>query len=170
MNESVLDPELVAATLPALLAHLAEVRPGRPLDEQDDHVRAYLNGLFDVGRARYLYPELAERQDMALFRRETGTLLTAASTAVMRYMIDTENALDGPWESDESLRVARRRSSIAFLADLTSPGWQPDTSLLDERLRARWEGEGGLAAPDEIPEGVPPSHWWWRLPGTEADT
>jgi hypothetical protein len=163
MSAAAPEPDRVAEMLPGLLEHLAEVRPDRSPDDQDTHLHAYLDGLFDVGRLLTRHPDLAGRQDMALFRQESAALLAFAGAALSAYVLATRHALDGPWHDDEGLDVARRRSALAFLAGFV-PMYAPDTTRLDERLAARWRASGGIADPADVPAGVPGSHWWWRDP------
>ena len=73
------------------------------------------------------------------------------------------------WDAGDSWEdVARKRSALEFLLELF-PGeadWvrrQVEPDRYDDLIRRR-SHDFGYLRPDEIPAGLPPSHWWWWAP------
>ncbi|GLZ79255.1 hypothetical protein Afil01_40620 [Actinorhabdospora filicis] len=147
--------------LPGLLAALAAADPARPAEEQDAAFARFMDGLFDVELTRLRSPAYAARHDVVVFRREVPPLLPIALGALAEYTRETRRMLSGTWYDDEDRVVCRRRSAVEFLRRL-APGVVPAPERLDERLRERWSATGGFFhAPQDRPEGVPETHWWW---------
>jgi hypothetical protein len=157
------DPASLCREMQKLLA----TRPDP--DERENVAYAYLRLLFGLGRASELAGELTP---------EVVTCLKATAPQLERVGAGFEDFLhesrDGLLQEflfhDQWPRALERRSAVQFLIDLyrglAPPGVleQLDTEEVDWLLRRTGETEGFLSL-DEIPDGIPASHWWWHLPG-----
>jgi hypothetical protein len=129
---------------------------------------AYLRLLFGLGRASEIAGEVSH--DVQASLEATALRLDRLGTGFRRFLHRSRNHLLQEFLFPDQWPCAlERRSAVQFLIDLyrglAPPGVleQVDTEEMDELLRHRGAWEGFLT-PDEIPEGIPASHWWWRLP------
>ena len=80
----------------------------------------------------------------------------------------TERLFESPWYDGEPwLRACRLRSFLEHVFGFAEDGewWaeELDTEDYDAALRLRGDGDGGIP-PEQVPAGMPTSHWWWWLP------
>ena len=105
------------------------------------------------------------------FVRNSAYILNKLSSEIVDYIIKTENEVTGSfyyaeqWEN----RVCWRRSAIEALKEIYKNTsfekfyYELDTEDLDDSIEMRAHKEGGLKE-DQIPKGIPTSHWWWWSP------
>lgn len=142
--------------LRALLA--GEVEP--TVAAQNARAYPFLAGLGGLG----LRGEIDEA-----FVAATTDGLNAVWTGVLSFAEDLEALARDTFVADEWRQAVERRSALQFLLDAYArtplaerfPYLEVDD--LDELLRHRGQTEGFLRDED-IPDGVPESHWWWGLP------
>jgi hypothetical protein len=137
-------------------------------DESAGVANAYLRLLFGLGRASELAGELAP--DIVACLKATAPQLERVGSGFQRFLRRSRDALLQEFLfADQWPSALERRSAVQFLIDLyrglAPPGLleQVDTEEVDWLLRHRGATEGFLR-PDEIPDGIPASHWWWHLP------
>jgi hypothetical protein len=136
--------------------------------ERLDLAYALLRLLFGLGRATELAGKLSSEVVACL--EAAAPLLERVGIGFQDFLHDSRDGLLQEFRfADQWPRACERRSAVQFLMDLfdgiAPPGVLEgiDTEEVDEKLRHRGKWEGFLR-PDEIPEGIPASHWWWRLP------
>lgn len=162
----------------SLLNELRLLQEARALpagaERRFDAVGEFLNGLVEIGRVLSEDPELLGDADVELFRQESGQLLTSLHAAVDRYRANTAHDAYGVWEDVvQSDRLLRRRSALAFLGELyegTAYEGFPDLlefDELDDLIRDRGRSNG-RPRDEEVPTGIPRSHWWWFGDGPRA--
>lgn len=151
MSDRIPPREDVLAALPGLLRGIVD-----PGDDPYDGLLGYLNGVYELGRALHADPALAALPEVQLFQHESRRILPTIARLLGEYLREIEGILNSLWEDDEAFVLCRRRSTIAFLVT------PPSTEELDERLRDRWLRERVLVPSWEVPDGIPPEHWWWR--------
>jgi hypothetical protein len=116
---------------------------------------------------------LVEGDARTAFVRETAPLIPAWALAIdfaqraVRKLVSLSYQYDG-WD-----RVARARSEIEAVPDLYAGSvpatYLPELDELDDLLREEAPGQNGLG-PDDVPAGIPPSHWWWWAPNDPPTT
>ena len=136
--------------------------------EREDVAHAYLCLLFGLGRASVLAGESSP--DVVACLEATAPRLERIGIGFQDFLFDSRDGLLEEFHfADQWARALERRSAVQFLLDLyrglAPPGLleEVDTEEVDWLLRRRGRTEGYLR-PDEIPDGIPTSHWWWRLP------
>jgi hypothetical protein len=145
-----------------MLELLGEPGADLPLDEQTGRADRFLARLAGLGlRSR---GEPPDREFIA----DSAARLAASWVGVLRFRDGLLDWLRDSFVADEWLQSCERRTALQFLADwyADSPGLRLQELELDrndELMRHRGETEGFLLE-EQIPDGVPPSHWWWRLP------
>jgi len=113
-------------------------------------------------------PALREDADLRDFFAATGRDLRGAIGGLDLFAYETRSRLDELLDPGAWAAISWRRSALKFLQDLYA-GTPLEAELpglaeqLDERLHERCAVEGFLK-PEEIPEGMPKSHWWWWCP------
>lgn len=110
---------------------------------------------------------------LARFRQESASAMLAhrdrLSFQVNEALILAEDANDYEWP-----RLCMSRSVIQFLIDDYTGTPVPelidrdDLAELDEEME-RVGGRQGPLDDDQIPKGMPASHWWWRYPHDEDE-
>jgi hypothetical protein len=158
-----------------LLAELRKISGafGRDGWEADvDRAHAFVDRLYDVGRLLHQHPELRESDAWRDFRDETAPRLYANGGGLSRYADGIDARLHETFQiGDEWQNIARRRSALAFLTELyrgteVVDEWNLEPEDLEEILRFRCQSEGFIA-PEDIPPGIPRSHWWWWCPNPD---
>jgi hypothetical protein len=157
-----------------LLAELREIAGAFGRDGWEADVAradAFVERLYEVGRALELQPEALA--SWRRFRDETAPRVVANAGGLSRYAHGTDARLHETFQvGDEWLIISRRRSALAFLTALYEgtelDEWRSDLEPadIDELLRHRCKTDG-YVAPDDVPEGIPSSHWWWRCPNVD---
>lgn len=145
-----------------LLALLGEPGADLTLDEQSGRADRFLAGLAGLGmRSRGAPPDPE-------FLADSAARLPSVWVGVLRFRNRLLDWLRDSFVADEWLQSCERRTALQFLDDwyADSPGLrleELELDRVDELLRHRGETEGFLME-EQIPEGTPPHHWWWRLP------
>ena len=96
--------------------------------------------------------------------------LRSLISELISYINATEDKLrstfyDKEWEEI----ICRRRSAIEALKEMYESTffaqfyYELDTEDLDDSIEMRAHKEGGLKE-EQIPKGIPTSHWWWWSP------
>lgn len=165
-----------APDIEPLLAELRDIAAAFGSGDWDADVAradAFVERLYDVGRALEAHPELREGDEWRRFRDATAPRLVANAGGVSRYAHALDARLHETFElPDDWLIVCRRRSALAFVGELYGgtdlDEWRSDIEPpdLDETLRYRCKTDG-YVAPGDVPEGIPRSHWWWRCPNPD---
>jgi len=165
-----------APDLEPLLAELREIAGAFKRDGWEADVAradAFVERLYDVGLALQLDPALRERHAWRAFRDATAPQVASNAGGLIRYAHALDSRLHDTFElPDEWQRISRRRSALAFLVALYAgtdlDEWRGDLESddLDEVLRYRCKTDG-YVAPDDIPAGIPRSHWWWWCPNPD---
>lgn len=157
--------------LDSMLAVLREIVDGFGRDGWDadvDRADAFVTGLFDVGCMLHAHPELHEV--WVSFRDATAPALVRNAGGLAMFADDLQSRVYEPGVvGDEWAGISRRRSALEFLSELYAgtelaelrEKWEPE--LLAEQLQERCKSDGFID-PDDIPDGVPRSHWWWWCP------
>jgi hypothetical protein len=151
-----IDPDATADGLRALLAGAVEPT----VAAQNARAFPFLAGLGGLG--------LRGAID-AGFVSATADGVNAVWAGVRSFADDLEALVRDTFVGDEWLQAMERRSALQFLLDayaqtpLAERFPYLEVGDLDELLRHRGQTEGFLRDED-IPDGVPESHWWWRLP------
>lgn len=128
-----------------------------------------LAAVFGLGIEVHNNPSLRQSPELAAFLLETASSLPALMPDIARFIRVTENIFYRGWDGGEWVWACKRRSGLEFLFGLYSGTSfaqylaDADLSDLDGLLRERGHQEGYLST-DEIPAGIPPSHWWWWYP------
>lgn len=145
-----------------LIELLGEPDADLALDEQAGRADRFLAGLAGLGLRRR-----GEQPDPE-FLADSAARLPSVWIGVPRFRNGLLGWLRDSFVADEWLQSCERRTAAQFLADWYSgiPGLrleELELDRIDELMRHRGETEGFLLE-EQIPDGVPPSHWWWRLP------
>jgi hypothetical protein len=129
-----------------------------------------------LARNPYLHQELKLQE----FLKESAPMLAGGiSQDIVNFQINIENLLNQDPDYDPWEQVCYRRSAFEALRELYQ-----DTQ--DEGLRRRLKSDEdfspedidfiinetafmGIFPEDEIPVGIPRSHWWWWGEQTEAE-
>jgi hypothetical protein len=150
-----------------LMTGLSELAPRIGADE--DLAETFLLGLARLALALEREPPLGDDGAVRDFLTSTGGDLRGAIGGIDVFAYETRSRLDELLDPGDWAAISRRRSALQFLRDLYAgtplEDDLPSLAELDQRLRERCGGEGFLES-DEIPEGMPESHWWWWCPRT----
>lgn len=138
-------------------------------EEMEESVRQFFGNLGRIGQGEIKLTD----SEIKTFLSETSSLMNAASLTLHRYLFATEVMLTNEFYGDEWISVCKRRSNIEFLRNLYHDVFDPDWNFflncenLDDMLQQKGDFEGRLPE-DQIPEGIPTSHWWWWYPGSSG--
>ncbi|WP_282782456.1 MULTISPECIES: hypothetical protein [unclassified Nocardia] len=119
--------------------------------------------------------ELSSPDDFNRFRSQVASLMSRSSRSLFSYLyMSMDYAIRARVDGWHEPCV--RRSAIQLLIDDYPPSAEVFDSEdretveeMDEWLRDRAPDIAPLPS-RLIPEGIPSSHWWWRLPSAEPDT
>lgn len=143
--------------------------------ERRTGVRAFMDGLLNLYLALKADPSIETEPQFQNYLRESADLLTRITFGIGIFISEINQALREPFYSDEWFGICRNRSAVEALRELyqnTNLGEhlsvEPDLSDLDTRdldgeIRLKGEKEG-FPSQEQIPAGIPSSHWWWWLP------
>lgn len=157
------------ATVRALETALVKIQSEDRSTSQDG-VRWFMSAIYEAGRALQLHPEWATQPTWRNFIEASAPILAERILEFSRFYQDSTDVLARGWEfGEEWIGVCRDWSSAQFVRELYGDTleqpfhyFSEDDEYLDN-LRAQGEKHGPLR-PQDIPEGIPPSHWWWWYP------
>jgi hypothetical protein len=159
-------PDLVWIDLGArpeqLLAALGEPGAELPAEEQAARADRFLAGLGGLAL------RLRGEPPPAAFVSDSAARLPSCWAGVLRFRDGLLDRLRDAFVADEWRQSCERRTALQELVELYGerpglPLFELELDRVDELLRHRGETEGFLLE-QEIPEGIPATHWWWQLP------
>lgn len=135
-----------------------------------DGARWFMRAIYDAGRMLHQRVDWAQLPEWRGFIEKSAPILSKQILEFSRFYLDSTDLLEREWEwGEEWLRVCRDWSSAQFMRDLYGEKldrpfhyFSEDDDYLDD-LRAQGEKHGPVR-PEEIPPGIPASHWWWWYP------
>lgn len=152
--------------MPRVLHNLERAVEGGPQGEQHRfYAMMGLVGLYD----RLAAEGPADPEQLKAFRARSAELLEQLGDHTANVLIDAEDLAENAVEGDEWSRLSMLRSAIQSLLDDYAGTGVPalldpsDVEALDEQLRAL-APEQDPVPEEDMPRGLPESHWWWRLP------
>jgi hypothetical protein len=152
-----------AATPQSVLSALENVPPDASVDQQALAADRFLAGLGGLGVASRGASPNRDFIDAAAGR------LPGVWVGILRFVRRLRDLLLEQFYAGEWRVACERRTALEFLADWFAHGSLADRlgelelDRVDELLRERGQTEG-LLPEDQIPEGIPRSHWWWWWP------
>ena len=160
-------------TLTELLAQIRRVltdlgREGTT-EHRRDLIEDLMTGIYSLGLLLHREPLLRSSPEMLKFLRDGQSLLLMAVPSILSYVNTTESKFYASWVYDEWTRVSIRRSAIEFLRELFRETSFAEflaffnTDDIDKMFPSK-EEKGGYLPVENIPIGIPPSHWWWWYP------
>jgi hypothetical protein len=142
--------------------------------ERRTEVRAFMDGLLNLYLALKADLSIEVEPQFQNYLRESADLLTWITFDIGIFISEINQALRELFYSDEWFGICRNRSAVEALRELyqnTNLGEhlsvEPNLSDLDTRDldgEIRLKGEEGFLSQEQIPAGIPSSHWWWWLP------
>ncbi len=154
----------------AALAELAQLQKERDPERQWRHSGAFYEHIDSIARLLQAHPELRDCAEHRDFLRESSTRLAfLPTTSVLSYPLRRHHDFMGVWESGTWVQACRFRSEVQSLVDMYhGTDFEPflsqiDLPGLDESLQ-EWAEHEAAVSPADMPEGTPPSHWWWSHP------
>jgi len=156
------------------LEYLEQLDSGFDGIDRDDALEQFLDGTFDLGVALHRAPDAVPPDELEAYRDRMAEIVDRFHHRVETYVNRTVRKFRPAFEGDEWQQLCRRRSSVAFLQELSAGtpyalrASSIDLSELDDLIIAVGEREGYLD-PDKVPDGVPGEHWWWWYPGPVPD-
>jgi hypothetical protein len=128
----------------------------------------FLMATYDLGLLLSNEPCLKESLDFIEYIEDSIFLLQPLKGRISDFIQDTEFILTYAFQGNEWLQVCRNRSAIEFLKTFyqttiktkVAKAWH--ACVLDKKIRRVGEIEGLIS--EEIPVGIPSSHWWWWYP------
>jgi hypothetical protein len=151
------------ATPDSLIVGLARVPVDASIDEQTAAADRFLSGLGGLGVAS------AGASPQGDFVVVVARGLAPVWVGVLGFVSQTRHLLRDTFYGEEWRIACERRTALQFMAEWFVGGplaerlGELELDSVDELLRERGRTEGLLAA-DQIPEGIPRSHWWWWWP------
>lgn len=133
----------------------------------DDRRRAYLRQGLRRLIGLHAGGGLPARVDGRDLTAEVADRLVRLRTAMVAFVADSMYAVDAARE-DDLYDVLELRSTLQYLTDdlrgTPADGLVDPEALveIDEDLLRKIDDLGPLDEDEEIPAGVPESHWWWR--------
>lgn len=135
-----------------------------------DGARWFMSAIYDAGRTLELHPEWATKPAWRDFIEKSAPILVKRMLEFSRFYQDSTDVLERVWEwGEEWIGICRDWSSAQFVRELYGDKLDPPFHYFSENddyleeLRAQGENHGPVR-PQDIPEGIPPSHWWWWYP------
>ncbi|MGF1485879.1 MAG: hypothetical protein ACFBSE_02075 [Prochloraceae cyanobacterium] len=135
---------------------------------RENKMRGIMNEIMEVYLAIQADSSLKSDPDFQRFLNDSSILLCRTMISDMpRYISSVERILTFTLEPGEWVKVCWRRSAIEAIKEL-----YPNTVFeqyfseidteddLDLILESRGKKEGPVSE-EEIPNGIPSSHWWW---------
>lgn len=135
-----------------------------------DGARWFMSAIYEVGRALHVHPQWSAQPAWRDFVARSAPVLSGRILVFSTFYRESTDVLERAWEwGDEWLGVCRDWSSAQFVRELYGDKleqpfhyFSEEDDYLDD-LRTQGEKHGPLR-PQDIPEGIPPSHWWWWYP------
>lgn len=161
-----MDREQLSKLLESMRSDLENISNAKPGEDAIEEANRFMSDLYHLGLEWHNNPELGESPQYLEFIQESSRLLPHALTRLDSFVNRLEASLYKGLVSDWK-SVSEKRSSIEFLFELyrDSPfaEFLPMLELgdLDPALRRQAVFEG-YVPPEQIPTGLPSTHWWWR--------
>ncbi|HEV7681139.1 MAG TPA: hypothetical protein VGO68_03380 [Pyrinomonadaceae bacterium] len=163
--------EELSTLLNSMLEDLAAMSHGGPVGKLEEEADLFMINLFRLGVELHSNPSLGASEEYERFLEVSSEGL-ARVLPHLNYFIDRfRSKLYGgsiwDWKA-----IAEKRSGLAFLFELyrDTPFAEflpfVEMNNVDTAVRTQAAFEG-YVRPEEIPAGLPVSHWWWRP--TEED-
>lgn len=130
-----------------------------------------MNKIVELYLLGKIYPDYKEDPKYQDFIRNSGSTLRILTSEIVDYIIKIENELRESFYSVEQWKnhICWRRSAVEALKEMYKDTplkelyYELDTEDLDDSIEMRAHKEGGLEE-EQIPKGIPTSHWWWWSP------
>lgn len=132
----------------------------------------FFDDIYHLGLALGIEPRLGVDPELARFIEDTVPVLREHHVDLMFFPGEVVRRFQGIWEYNEWERLCAARSGLQFFVDLFGKTALAenlsdfDTGYVDDLIREM--GREGHLTDDEIPHGVPRSHWWWWHPRQTA--
>lgn len=131
----------------------------------------FFDDVYELGKLLVVEPRLTATPELTQFVEDSVPALREHHVDLMFFPGSVVRRFHGIWEGPEWEQLCVARSGLQFFVDLFSGALADnladfDTGYVDELIRER--GHEGHLADDEIPRGIPRSHWWWWYPRPAA--
>jgi len=146
---------------------LARLRQGSESPDPDVALEGWMDDAYEIGTVIAMSAGLRSDARLRRYVEDATPVLHEQAINLSFYPDFVESRFSGSWEYNEWTQLCGARSEIEFFRELFREA-APDIigmiecRNLDEVIRAR--GHEGHLEDDEIPSGVPVSHWWWWYP------
>ena len=142
----------------------AKIRPSELIDSfMNEILRLYL----------FIENQPSYKKDIKYqnFIKNSEYILRRLIYQIVKYILQIESEFDSDFYYAEQWknRVCWKRSAVEALKEMYKGTfleqfyYELDTEDLDDSIEMRAHKEGGLKE-DQIPKGIPTSHWWWWSP------
>ena len=166
MNKKKINEKL--ATLLNLLKELKEMERGSGmLNIRQNKIRQFMNKTMELYLSVQVAPSLKSETQFKQYLSESANLLNGLIGDLLVYISSIESIVTSIMEEGEWYKVCWRRSALESLKEMYQNTvfeqyfYEINTEDdLDDILERKAKKEGGLAE-EEIPTGIPSSHWWW---------
>ena len=148
-----------------------------------DAAGPFLSRLFHLGARLHRSPSLLEHEEVQRLLARGQAPHSGAALSILAYARGLEELNAQTWEErvaghafsiDHWARACTERSALEFalefvlgLIQSVGPAIAEVLARSDAHFKAKIE-RGATPHPEQIPPGVPLSHWWWRYEGGEA--
>jgi len=146
---------------------LARLRQGSERPDPHAALARWMDDAFEIGTALVTSAALRSNARLLRYVEDAVPVLDVLAFSLASYPDFVESRFSGSWEDNEWTQLCGARSEIEFFRELFREVAPDIIEMiecrdLDEVIRAR--GHEGHLEDDEIPSGVPVSHWWWWYP------
>jgi hypothetical protein len=135
----------------------------------------FMYRLVDLGVALAGDPGRRESREVSAFIDETAPHLVRGFDSLGLFAMEIRARSQNDWSADPHRweELCRRRSAVEFLCELYRETAlaellpEIDNAWLDEIMRETGVARGHFSRED-VPAGMPPTHWWWWLPAAPS--
>lgn len=161
-----MEQKKISDTIEQLLDNLAKVYKGYKTIDIRAVTENFMNGILDIYLAWKTNSSIEKDPKFQAFIHNSSSQVSQLTNDINQFISDMEYTLSLTFYSDEWDRICWKRSSIEALKEIYQNTLFEeylillDTEDVDGYIEGRKDIKGYIPFED-IPKGIPPSHWWW---------
>ena len=170
-----MDQETLYQELKHLLTLLKRILKKDNLLEASHDTRFFMNHTIDLYIALKANTFIERDPKFQDYIQRSARKLSGITFNINYFILQIDHTLSSTFYDDEWIGVCWQRSAVEAIKEMYQNTIfevyfeDLDTEDVDEGMESRGQREGYLST-EEIPLGIPTSHWWWWYPEKPPET